>query len=276
MTTPGRDTQPTGERSPRLTSQRPLILTGVIVIAILVATVGAAGVRVARDLPTDAVELAAEVVLALVAIGALTRLRAWRDVGFRRLATLRDLRLFWVPLFPVLPALPGAVAALSGPGPEGGGLARLGFWLALAALVGFVEEVAFRGLILRALAPRGVRRAAVISSVLFGLMHTVNLLFGVDPGATLLQVGSAMAMGFAFAAVALRTGVLWPLVVIHALVDVVGFITADGTTATAATGADVLVAAVYAAMFTVYGVLVLRTVRIVPGSPASTARELLA
>lgn len=254
----------------RTGAERPLLLTGLVVATIGVVTLSAGWVRVALAFPTDVVELASDAVLAMMAIAVMTRMRWWRDVGFRRLTTLRDLRFFWVPLFPVLPALPAAVVALSTQG-AAGELERLGRWLAIAALVGFVEEVAFRGLILRALAPRGVRRAAVVSSVLFGLMHAVNPLFGADLGATLLQVGYATAMGFAFAAVALRTGTIWPLVAIHALVDVVGFVAADGTTATALAGADVLVAAVYATMFTAYGVLVLRAVESAPGGPAASS-----
>ncbi|MDQ2757094.1 MAG: CPBP family intramembrane metalloprotease [Actinomycetota bacterium] len=197
----------------------------------------------------------------MIATAVMTRMRWWRDVGFRGLTTLRDLRFFWIPLFPVLPA---AVMALSAQG-AADELDRLGRWIALAVLVGFVEEVAFRGLILRALAPGGVRRAAIISAVLFGLMHVVNLLIGADLGATLLQVGYATAMGFAFGAAALRTDTIWPLVLIHALIDLVSFVAADGTRATGPARADVLTAAVYVTMFTVYGLLVLRTVRSAPG-----------
>lgn len=278
MTSPEASTGSPAEQR-RLGVLRPSQLTGVVIAAIGVVSVSAGLAQIVLDLPTDVVELAAEVVLATLAVALVRRLRCWRGIGFRPLTTLRDLRLFWIPLFPVLPALPAAVAALAGQGTSAG-IGRLGFWLAVAALVGFVEETAFRGLILRALAPRGVRRAAVVSSVLFGSMHVVNLLFGADLGATLLQVGYATAMGFTFAAVALRTGVIWPLVVIHTLMDAVGFVTADGTTSTVVGGADVLVAGVYAAMFTVYGALVLRTgprtVRITPGPATATARDPLA
>ncbi len=233
-------------------------------VAILGIVTISAGLSVAvLDLPADVVELAAEFVLAVAVVVVVTRMGMWRHIGFHRLRTMRDLRFFWIPLIPVLMALPAAVAAIGGlevsRAPE-----RLIFWLSLAILVGFVEEVSFRGLILRALVPRGVWLAAVVSSLLFGLMHVLNLLFGAGLDATLLKVGYATTMGFAFAAVALRTGVIWPLVVIHALVNVVAFATADATTATAVTGSDVLVSAVYAAMFTVYGILVLRGLRASP------------
>lgn len=254
----------------RLGTQRPFLLTGLVVITIGVVAMSASWVHAALDVSTEIVELVAEAVLAVIAIAVMSRMHWWRDVGFRRLATLRDLRFFWIPLFPVLPVLPAAAIALGAQG-AAGELERLGRWLAIAALVGFVEEVAFRGLILRDLASVGVRRAAIISAVLFGLMHGVNPLFGAGLGATVLQVVYATAMGFAFAAVALRTGTIWPLVFIHALIDLVGFVAADGTTATGLAGADVLVAAVYITMFTAYGVLVLRTVRIAPGGSVTTS-----
>jgi len=225
---------------------------------------------------TRPAELVLEIALALVVVAVLTRWHAWRRVGFRTLATPRDLRFFWVPLFPVLPALPGALAAI--PGSTAADLALL---VALAALVGFVEEVVFRGLLLRWLVPHGLWRAAVVSSVAFGVMHLVNLLAGADLGATLVQVGYATALGFAFAAVALRTGVLWPLVIIHALIDVAGFLTVDETAPAGTSATAVVLPAVYAVGFAVYGALVLRAMHAshgdaaLPAGPLATPREAL-
>ena len=214
---------------------------------------------------TRAAELVLEIALALVVVMVLVRRRAWRRVGFRRLSTVRDLRFYWVPLFPVLPVLPAALAALPRTA-----VADLALLVALAALVGFVEEVVFRGLLLRWLVPRGLWWAAVVSSLAFGVAHFVNLLVGDDLGATLVQVGYASALGFAFAAVALRTGVLWPLVIIHALMDVVGFLTVAETAPTGITGSDVVPPALYAVGFVVYGSLVLRAMRVGRGGGEAT------
>ena len=248
------DAQMHGDRPDRLDFRRPYLFTFLIVIVIMVVTgVSGAGAAV-FGLPTRDFEMGAEVVLALLAAVGLTRLHAWRDVGFRPLARARDLRLYWVPLFPVLPVLVTAVSGLTRIG-----LGRLGFYLALAGLIGFVEEVFFRGLILRSLAARGALRAVIVSSVLFGLMHSVNVLFGADPAATLLQVGYATAMGFGFAAVTLSTGVIWPLIIIHGLTNAAGFVTAGVTISTGVTSADVMVSAIYIVGFTIYGVIVLQT-----------------
>lgn len=247
-----------GDRT--LDPAHPYLLTALVVTAIAVVPLASGAAAALLDLPPGQLDLIAEILLAGLLAIVLTRLRAWRAVGFRGLSPLRDLRLYWVPLFPVLPVLAVAVTSLGGVGSG-----RLTFFLVLAGLIGFVEETAFRGLILRALVARGAWRAAIASAALFGLLHGLNALLGADPAATLLQMGYATAMGFAFAAVALRTGVIWPLVIIHGLVDAVAFITADGTVATGISTTDVLVQAGYAVGFTVYGVLVMpRTGRPAP------------
>lgn len=204
---------------------------------------------------THTAQLVVELLLALAVAGVLTRKRAWQQVGYRRLATVRDLRLHWIPLFPVLPVLPAALAALPGTA-----MADLALLVALAALVGFVEETVFRGLLLRWLAPRGLWSAAVVSSVVFGVLHLVNVPLGARLDVTLVQVGYATALGFAFAAVALRTGVLWPLVLIHAAMDLAGFLTSTDAIPAVLTMTDLLVPAVYAVGFLIYGALVLRTI----------------
>ena len=91
-------------------------------------------------------------------------------------------------------------------------------------------------------------------------MHLLNLLFGADLGATLLQLAYATAMGFGFAAVAMRTGVLWPLIVIHALIDLAGFATSAGTVVTSVTSTDIVISALYIVVFTVYGIVMTRGV----------------
>ena len=146
------------------------------------------------------------------------------------------------------------------------------FFVILACLIGFVEEVFFRGLILRALAPGGLWKAAVASAVIFGMMHLLNLLFGADLVATLMQTVYATAMGFGFAAVTLRTGALWPLVAIHAAIDLAGFVTSQGTVTGSVTSADIAISCLYIVMFGGYGVLMMRAVtrESAPAGPTQT------
>ena len=131
----------------------------------------------------------------------------------------------------------------------------------LVGLIGFVEEVFFRGLILRAIAPRGLWKAAIISSIVFGLLHSLNLLAGANPLDTLLQLGYTLAIGFGFAAVGLRTRVIWPLVIIHGLIDFASFLVSNGTGTRSVTTMDMAITAFYIVAFTCYGVFMMQTRR---------------
>ena len=101
--------------------------------------------------------------------------------------------------------------------------------LVTALLIGFAEEAIFRGLMLTALTARGPWTAAIVTSVLFGLSHSLNLLSGKSGAEILIQVAYALAVGFAFAATAFKTGLIWPLVLVHALIDFTSFLGKEGT-----------------------------------------------
>jgi len=238
-------------------TKRPYVFTFLIVATIAsVNLVSARAVASLPDLPAAWLELLTELVLAVVAIVLVTARRAWRTIGFRALPSLKDFRLYWVPVLPLLPVV-GAVFT---------GVSRMRIqdalsFLVLACVIGFVEEVFFRGLILQALASRGLWRASTLSSIVFGLMHLLNFLFGADFLATLLQVGYATAMGFGFAAVTLRTGALWPLILIHTLIDFAGFIASDSTLAASLTSTDAAIYTLYIFVFTAYGLFMMRAVK---------------
>jgi membrane protease YdiL (CAAX protease family) len=249
-------------------SRGPYLLTLLIVASIAAVNIASAGTGAAMPaVPPTVLEVFAELILAVLAVVLLTVLRSWRKVGFRRLSQLKDLRLYWVPLFPVLPAVAAAILSISRMRFE-----EIAFFLILAVLIGFVEEVLFRGLILQALAPMGLWRAAILSSILFGMMHLLNLFFGADLGATLLQTAYAAALGFGFAAVTLRAGALWPLIVIHTLIDFAGFLTREGTVMRGLTGTEVLIYIVYVVAFAAYGIFMMMgmTRRAAPGDHLRT------
>ncbi len=92
-----------------------------------------------------------------------------------------------------------------------------GLYIVSMLLVGFLEEVIFRGLLFRALCGTGVRSAFVISSLTFGLGHVVNLLNGAALLPTLLQIVYASAIGFLFTLLFYRSGSLWPCVITHGI-----------------------------------------------------------
>lgn len=88
-------------------------------------------------------------------------------------------------------------------------------------LIGFIEELIFRGLLFRALLKKDpVPVAITISAVTFGIGHLVNLLAGQGGMESLIQVFFAIAWGFLFTFVFYTSGSLWICIIVHGLVDV--------------------------------------------------------
>ncbi|QMS84673.1 CPBP family intramembrane glutamic endopeptidase [Candidatus Xianfuyuplasma coldseepsis] len=94
--------------------------------------------------------------------------------------------------------------------------------------IGFFEEVIFRGALLMVLLQRfehsqkGILYAIIGSSMLFGVVHLVNLFAGASVGQTLLQVGYSFLMGMLFAVVFLKTHNLWYSVLLHTIYNIAG------------------------------------------------------
>lgn len=185
--------------------------------------------------------------LTIIVAAMLTAMGWWKAVGFRSPDKGGDLLYF------VIPFLPMIINFI--PGVELGSLRHLMLVLAITLMVGFVEESVFRGLMLKALKERGLWKAAIITALLFGFTHALNALTGrgiVDQAA---QVFYAVAIGFAFAALVLRKGILWPLVLAHFLIDFVNFIQRPGFTFSPLW--VVVISTVIAVVFTAYGLFVM-------------------
>ncbi|MCH5286472.1 MAG: CPBP family intramembrane metalloprotease [Christensenellaceae bacterium] len=85
--------------------------------------------------------------------------------------------------------------------------------------VGFIEEIIFRGFLFKAISNTNLKRAVVISSVTFGLGHIVNLLNGAPLFETLMQIVYAVALGFLFTFIFLKSGSLIPCIVTHSAIN---------------------------------------------------------
>ncbi|MDR0459475.1 MAG: CPBP family intramembrane metalloprotease [Coriobacteriales bacterium] len=99
-----------------------------------------------------------------------------------------------------------------------------------AFFTGFFEETLVRGLVLGILNRRfgdnkgGIVISAIVSSLLFGAAHLLNILTGSAVIETLVQVVYATMIGVFFAALYLRTNNLWVLIFLHALIDLASFL----------------------------------------------------
>jgi uncharacterized protein len=108
------------------------------------------------------------------------------------------------------------------------------FILANTALVGWSEEVMFRGVWMRGLHRSfGIWVAILGSSLIFGAIHVLNVFLTGDLKGAVIQAVAAFLSGVFLAAVRLRTQSLWTGIVLHGLWDAGTFLVAAGATATA-------------------------------------------
>ena len=91
---------------------------------------------------------------------------------------------------------------------------------------GIKEEFLFRGVIVSTLLRQWKDRnmflqAALVSGIVFGLIHATNVLAGADPMQTLFQVIASVGVGIFFAAVYIRCGSILPCMFYHVLHDII-------------------------------------------------------
>jgi membrane protease YdiL (CAAX protease family) len=152
--------------------------------------------------------LAAGLLLLALALG-----RGWRGIGLGA-PEAGSLRLAWLPVLYIAVML----ALLMALGlPPGQTVAIVGI---NAAMVGFSEELMFRGVLFAGLRDRlAVWPAIWLATAAFGAVHMLNALSTGDPGAAALQAVAAGLSGLWFMALRLRTGSIWPGAVLHAAWD---------------------------------------------------------
>lgn len=133
----------------------------------------------------------------------------------------------------------------------------------MCAMVGFVEESMYRGLMLQALLKKGVWKAVIISSLLFSLSHFMNALTGWNLYHVLLQLTYSFALGFGWSAFALRTRTIWPLMLIHFLIDFISFIKSENIIKYLQSSQpdmnDIIYSIILSTVFIIYGIVVTKS-----------------
>lgn len=138
----------------------------------------------------------------------------WDGIGFGPPTPQRALLLLWLPLAYIVAIL--ASVALRGFPPA----ATIAFVFINTLLVGISEELMFRGILFRgALSRMTIWKAIWLSCILFGLIHALNVFITGDLVPALLQALAAFMSGVLFMALRIRSGSLYPLIIIHALWD---------------------------------------------------------
>ena len=159
---------------------------------------------------------------ALVAIlFYLIKYHGLKELGFVKPMTGYGRRfLYFIPLL-IVAIVSFAGGLISG----NGGMIVLNLFFTLG--IGFAEEIYFRGIICGIWKDKE-KTAVIISSVLFGFCHLLNIMGGASVAATLLQILFAFVYGIVMAIIFLRTKSIWPCIFLHAFHDFCGFITAEG------------------------------------------------
>lgn len=175
----------------------------------------------------------------------------------------------WLRLLPVLIVLT-SVGTLLSHGFEGVE-ARLVLTLALGTLlVGFGEELTLRGAGIVALRGSfGEVGVWFFSSLLFGLLHALNVLFGQSVVDTVRQIVFAFVIGSALYVIRRTTGTLVVCMLIHAFWDLSTFV-ADASTGEATVFAVLALLQYAAIIVTVFGLIsVLRGRNSAPTAPSA-------
>lgn len=100
----------------------------------------------------------------------------------------------------------------------------------LGVVIGVAEELATRGLAVKILRDAGhsERFVAIVSSLLFALMHTVNLLSGMSVKTVLGTVAYTFCFGMCMYLAMRVTGTIWAAIALHGLTDPSTFLASGG------------------------------------------------
>lgn len=137
-----------------------------------------------------------------------------KQMGLRLPSPASSLRLVWLPLlYVVMMVVLNTMLGL----PSERVLLVAGVNM---LLVGLSEELMFRSILFAGLLSRfQIWPAILLTSFTFGLVHSLNAFTTGQLDAALLQSFTAFMQGLAYLAIRIRTGSVWPMVVVHSLWD---------------------------------------------------------
>jgi uncharacterized protein len=152
--------------------------------------------------------------------GAITYLKWWHQVGWKKPDNILDLRLLLPPALLLLFMLAFVLFTVLPP------TRVLVFVIINTLMVGISEELMFRGILFHgASSSFGIWRAVWITAILFGAVHILNGLITGDFSASTVQAFFAFMFGFWIVSLRVRLDTIIPGIVIHWIWDYVGFLT---------------------------------------------------
>ena len=147
----------------------------------------------------------------LLIIIYITKLSMWKNIGNKTKLSLNSILLLLpVIVFSLIPVFNGLNVK---------NYNYVFVFIGICLLIGINEELIFRGIIISVLKHRGKKAAIIISSVIFGLFHLVNLIYGAEILDTIVQVIFAFGFGLVMACIRYESGLILPQILVHALWD---------------------------------------------------------
>ncbi len=143
----------------------------------------------------------------------------------------------------------------------GGQIAAL---FVLGGCVGVAEELATRGLVVQILrdARHNEKFVAVVSSAMFALMHTTNLIAGMELSTVAVTVVYTFGFGMCMYLTMRVTGTIWAAIVLHALTDPTTVLSSGGVdTAVGTSSSGGAIAALVTIVLVVFGFVAVFLVR---------------
>jgi membrane protease YdiL (CAAX protease family) len=203
----------------------PSLTVGLRATAIYFAVIACATAYsfVLSDPPGDTIQklwrlLPLQLILVGFCLAFIFRYLTWQTVGFGRVE--------WRAVLWLLPSMLAMALMIRDIMPTFLTVGWVGLCLLILVplLVGFSEEVMFRGILLRsAMARLPVAYAMLLSAVVFALMHVLNGIITQSFWPTLQQTALAFCVGFFLAPIAIKVGNLWPLIIWHAAWNMIVF-----------------------------------------------------
>lgn len=216
-------------------------------------------------------EATTRAILALLFILLLWRFGWLRAAGFTRWPTWKT----WLLLLPAIVYKVGAVLYA-----YTGNLQYMfpGLELTAAVLfnqvtVGLIEETAFRGIVMVAMlkrwgdTKRGIVKSVLLSALIFGAPHLINVTTGKPLLPTILQCLGACLGGIIYGAFVLYGKSIWPAVFLHALVNAAVNVKVIGDPTYAETPSMGILYVLLSLPVVIYGLVLLRKVPLQPVVP---------
>ena len=260
------------EVRPMRVQPRPIVGIVIFVVYAAIFSVGFLASGVDYDAVGDTTSNVMKAIVVPVGVGALALLLITYFLGWwRPVFRDEDRAPRWTLLIPAFMA----VAILAGLVTADWGRRDSSFivWLMVGTLfVGIAEEVLTRGLLLTAFRG-GMGEVGVWfwTSLLFGLLHALNILFGQSVGATIQQIVFAFVIGSVLYACRRATGLLVVPIVLHGLWDFTTFLSSGSTTTTAQASLQGFIA--YGAVIVLIVALIKRSLFSAEPTGATTAQR---